>query len=112
MIGFGLHNATEGFGIVAPLAGDKDRPSWAFLAVLGVIGGAPTFVGTLVGQAWVSTALSVLFLALAAGSILYVVIELIGICGRNVKKEVMLAGILLGLVLGFGTDFVLVAVGA
>ena len=112
VIGFGLHNATEGFGIVAPLAGDKDRPSWAFLAVLGVIGGAPTFVGTLVGQAWVSTALSVLFLALAAGSILYVVVELIGICGRNVKKEVMLAGILLGLVLGFGTDFVLVAVGA
>jgi zinc transporter, ZIP family len=112
VIGFGLHNATEGFGIVAPLAGDKDRPSWAFLAVLGVIGGAPTFVGTLVGQAWVSTALSVLFLALAAGSILYVVVELIGICGRNVKKEVMLAGMLLGLVLGFGTDFVLVAVGA
>jgi len=112
VIGFGLHNATEGFGIVAPLAGDKDRPSWAFLAALGVIGGAPTFVGTLVGQAWVSTAVSVLFLALAAGSILYVVIELIMICGRNVKKEVMLAGVLLGLVLGFGTDFVLVAVGA
>ena len=112
VIGFGLHNATEGFGIVAPLAGDKDRPSWPFLATLGVIGGAPTFVGTLIGQAWVSTALSVAFLALAAGSILYVVIELIMICGRAVRKEVMLAGILLGLVLGFGTDFVLVAVGA
>ena len=112
VIGFGLHNATEGFGIVAPLTGDKDRPSWAFLATLGVIGGAPTFVGTLIGQAWVSTALSVAFLALAAGSILYVVIELILICGRAVRKEIMLAGILLGLVLGFGTDFVLVAVGA
>jgi zinc transporter, ZIP family len=112
IVGFGLHNATEGFGIVAPLTGDKDRPSWAFLAALGLIGGAPTFVGTLVGQAWVSTAVSVLFLALAAGSILYVVIELITICGRFAKKEVMLAGILLGLVLGFGTDFVLVAVGA
>jgi zinc transporter, ZIP family len=112
VVGFGLHNATEGFGIVAPLTGDKDRPSWAFLAALGVIGGAPTFVGTLVGQAWVSTAVSVLFLALAAGSILYVVIELIAICSRLATKEVMLAGILLGLALGFGTDFVLVAVGA
>src|SRR6476659_3496749 len=112
LIGFGLHNATEGFGILAPLTGDKDRPSWAFLATLGVIGGAPTFLGTLIGQAWVSTALSVAFLALAAGSILYVVIELILICGRAVRKEIMLAGILLGLVLGFGTDFVLVAVGA
>ena len=112
IIGFGLHNATEGFGIVAPLTGDKDRPSWGFLVTLGLIGGGPTFVGTLVGQAWVSTAVSVLFLALAAGSILYVVIELLGLCGRFASKQVMLAGIMLGLVLGFGTDFVLVAVGA
>ena len=112
IVGFGLHNATEGFGIVAPLTGDKDRPSWGFLVTLGLIGGGPTFVGTLVGQAWVNTAVSVLFLGLAAGSILYVVIELLGLCGRFASKQVMLAGIMLGLVLGFGTDFVLVAVGA
>jgi len=112
IIGFGLHNATEGFGIVAPLTGDKDRPGWGFLLLLGLIGGGPTFVGTLVGQAWVSTSVSVFFLALAAGSILYVIVELIPICGRFATKEVVLAGILLGLVLGFGTDFILVAVGA
>src|SRR6187431_302021 len=34
IIGFGLHNATEGFGIVAPMSGE--RPSWKFLALLGV----------------------------------------------------------------------------
>src|SRR2546421_5680415 len=54
IIGFGLHNATEGLGICAPLAGDKERPSWAFLGALGLIGGAPTLLGTLGGQAWVS----------------------------------------------------------
>ena len=59
-----------------------------------------------------STASRSLFLALAAGSILYVVVELIGICGRLALKQIVLAGILFGLVLGFGTDFVLVAVGA
>jgi zinc transporter, ZIP family len=112
IIGFGLHNATEGFGIVAPLSGDKDPPSWGFLATLGLIGGGPTFVGTLVGQAWVSEAVSVTFLALAAGSILYVVIELIAICRQFAAKELILAGIFVGLVLGFGTDFVLVAAGA
>jgi ZIP family zinc transporter len=112
VIGFALHNATEGFGIVAPLTGDRERPSWSFLALLGLIGGGPTFVGALVGQAWVSTAVSVLFLALAAGSILYVVVELIGICARMASKQVLLLGIFAGLVLGFGTDFVLVAVGA
>src|SRR5947207_2577289 len=41
IVGFGLHNATEGFGIVAPLAG-RDRPSWRFLGLLGLIGGGPT----------------------------------------------------------------------
>ena len=112
VIGFGLHNATEGFGIVAPLTGDREPPSWTFLATLGVIGGGPTFVGTLVGQTWVNTPISVVFLALAAGSILFVVNELISICGRFASKQVTLAGILLGLTLGFGTDFVLVAVGA
>src|SRR5438132_634104 len=70
IVGFGLHNATEGFGIVAPLTGEKEPPSWTFLGVLGLIGGAPTFVGTIVGQAWVSEAVSIAFLALAAGSIL------------------------------------------
>src|ERR671932_99238 len=68
IIGFGLHNATEGFGVVAPLAGERDRPSWRFLGLLGLIGGGTTFLGTLVGQAWVSEALSVGVLALAAGS--------------------------------------------
>src|SRR6202158_1308239 len=75
VIGFGLHNATEGFGIVAPLAGQ--RPSWGFLALLGLVGGGPTFAGTLVGQRFVNDIVSIAFLGLAAGSILYVVIELL-----------------------------------
>src|SRR6516162_9334242 len=43
IIGFGLHNATEGFGIVGPLG--PVRPSWAWLGMVGLIAGAPTFVG-------------------------------------------------------------------
>ena len=112
IIGFGLHNATEGFGIVAPLAGDEAPPSWGFLGLMGVIGGAPTFLGTLLGQAWVSEAVSVAFLALAAGSILYVVIELLGVCRTIGRKTLVSWGVLLGLFLGFATDFVLVAAGA
>jgi ZIP family zinc transporter len=111
VIGFGLHNATEGFGIVAPLSGDAEPPSWRFLGLMGVIGGFPTFLGTLVGQAWTSTAVSVLFLALAAGSILYVVMELLNVCRLFASKTVTAWGILFGLTLGFATDFVLVAAG-
>jgi ZIP family zinc transporter len=112
VIGFGLHNATEGFGIVGPLSGGKDRPSWGFLGLLGLIGGGPTLLGTLLGQSWVSEPVSIAFLALAAGSILYVVIELLHVCRGFGRKTSLAWGLLLGLLLGFGTDFVLVAAGA
>jgi zinc transporter, ZIP family len=111
IIGFGLHNATEGLGICAPLAGDKERPSWGFLGLLGLIGGAPTFFGTLVGQFWVSEAVSILFFALAAGSILYVVMELLNVGRVLASKTLVTWGVLFGLFLGFGTDFILVAAG-
>src|SRR3989440_10783871 len=112
IIGFGLHNATEGLGICAPLAGDKERPSWAFLGALGLIGGAPTLLGTLGGQAWVSQGVSILFFALAAGSILYVVMELLNVGRVLASKTLVTWGVLFGLFLGFSTDFILVAAGA
>ena len=111
IIGFGLHNATEGLGICAPLAGEKERPTWGFLGLLGLIGGGPTFVGTLVGQAWVNESVSIVFFALAAGSILYVVMELLNVSRLLASKTLVTWGVLLGLILGFGTDFILVAAG-
>ena len=112
IVGFGLHNATEGFGIVAPLAGEPTRPSWGFLALLGLIAGGPTLVGTLLGQSFVNETVSVAFLALAAGSILYVVIQLLRVAQNLGHRTLMFWGLLLGLILWFGTDFVIVAAGA
>jgi ZIP family zinc transporter len=109
IIGFGLHNATEGFGIVGPMSGEPTLPSWGFLALLGLIGGAPTFLGTVVGQAWVSEAVSVAFFAVAAGSILYVVQELLNVNRKYGYPTLVTWMLLLGLFLGFGTDFVLEA---
>jgi len=111
VIGFGLHNATEGFGIIGPLAGEAEPPSWRFLGLLGVIGGAPTFVGTVIGHSWTSENLSILFFTLAAGSILYVVMELLNVCRTFGSKQLTAWGIVLGLTLGFATDFILVAAG-
>jgi ZIP family zinc transporter len=111
VIGFGLHNATEGFGIVGPLTGEAEPPSWRFLGMLGLIGGAPTFVGTLIGHSWTSENLSVAFFTLAAGSILYVVIELLNVCRTFGTKQLTAWGLIFGLVLGFGTDFILHASG-
>jgi ZIP family zinc transporter len=112
VVGFALHNATEGFGIVAPLSGEQTRPSWGFLALLGLIGGGPTFVGTLIGQAWTSPALAVAFLSLAGGSILYVVIELCNVNRSFGMKTLVTWGVVLGLTLGFATDWILGIAGA
>ena len=112
VMGFALHNATEGFGIVAPLAGDAERPSWGRLALLGLIGGGPTFVGTLVGESIVNDTLAVAFLGLAAGSVLYVVIELLAVARRTGLKELTTWCVLGGLALGFITDGILVVAGA
>ena len=101
IIGFALHNATEGFGIVGPMSGEAERPSWGFLGLMGLIGGGPTFLGTVIGQAWVSEALSVVFFAVAAGSILYVVIQLVDVCRRYAMPTSSPGGSSPGIVLGF-----------
>ena len=116
-MGFALHNATEGFGIVAPLAGDthpdgtRAIPSWGFLLALGAIGGGPTFIGTAVGHAFTSEVLSVAFLSLAAGSILYVVIQLIGVAAKSGRTDLLAYGLLIGLLAGFATDAIITAAG-
>src|SRR6267378_2109528 len=70
IIGFGLHNMTEGFGVAAPLTLGNSRASWGFLGLTGLIGGGPTFLGTVLGYSVHSEAVFVFCLALAAGSIL------------------------------------------
>lgn len=111
IIGFGLHNATEGFGIAAPLTAGS-RPNWPFLFWVGLIGGGPTFVGTILGYGVQSELVFVLFLALAAGSILYVIIELLHV-GRRLKlRELALSGIFLGFLAGYLTDLILTWGGA
>lgn len=111
IIGFGLHNATEGFGIVGPLVARDIRPSWTWLAGAGLIGGGPTFLGTVVGSVIDSPILFVACLALAAGAILNVVGELV-VAGRRMSWELTLWGMFIGFLAGLVTDLVLTAAGA
>jgi zinc transporter, ZIP family len=111
IIGFGLHNATEGFGICGPLTGEGIRPTWKLLLVLGLIGGGPTFLGTVVGQAWTSDAVSVVFFTVAGGSILYVVQELFAVNRKYGSPVLIMWLTLFGVLAGFATDFVVAAAG-
>ena len=109
IVGFALHNATEGFGIVGPL-GDV-RPSWRWLFLAGLLGGGPTFVGTLVGYRVTSEPLEVAFYALAAGAILYVVGQIWTSAARRFSTRFVLAGLVVGFSLGLLSDLVITAGG-
>ena len=110
IIGFGLHNMTEGFGIAGPLTGQ--RVSWKFIALLGLIGGGPTFLGSVVGIIFHSPEVFILFLALAAGAIIYVVAELLGVAKRFNSPELVMWGLLIGFLLGYATDLLVTFAGA
>lgn len=104
VVGFGLHNATEGFGIAGALAGRS--VSWPRLVTLGLIGGAPTMLGALVGGLWVSPSLELLFLALATGSLVYVTRELFRVEFAELAATGGMLAVTAGLLLGFGTELV------
>jgi ZIP family zinc transporter len=105
IIGFALHNATEGFGIVGPLGGVK--PSWGWLGLAGLIGGGPTFLGTLVGYSVTSHPLELAFYAAAGGAIIYVIGEIWNGMRRYGHRELGLVMLSAGFLLGVVTDLVI-----
>lgn len=112
VVGFGAHNSTEGFGIAAPLAGANPKPSLAFLTRVMLIGGAPTFFGTVLGSLFYSPAAYVLFLSLAGGALVYVTMMMFNVGRRQYSNNLMMAGIFIGLCAGFLTDLIVSLGGA
>ena len=107
IIGFTLHNTTEGLAIVAPLAREKVRVS--DLIKLGLIGGVPTIAGAWLGGLVYSPVWSVLFLAIGAGAIAQVVVQI----GKQMAGELpvmrffaaghVMAGLLAGFAVMYAT---------
>ena len=74
VVGFTLHNITEGVGIAAPILKEK-RPSLIHFVWLALLGGGPAIVGTWIGGFAFSNLLAAVFLAVGAGAILQVIYE-------------------------------------
>jgi ZIP family zinc transporter len=110
IIGFAVHNATEGFGIVGPLGGL--RPSWGWLALAGLIGGGPTFLGTVVGYQVRSDSLELCFYALAGGAIVYVMGEIWSATRRYGYRTLGLYVLAAGFLAGVATDLIVTYAGA
>jgi zinc transporter, ZIP family len=106
IVGFALHNATEGFGIIGPLG--SVRPSWTWLALAGLVGGGPVFLGAIVGYNVNSEPLELAFYGLAGGAILYVIGEVWNGMRRYGHREFGLWLLAAGFMAGVITDLVVV----
>ncbi len=109
--GFALHNVTEGIGIAAPIL--KQRPSlWAFVG-LTLLAGGPAVLGMWLGSLATSAQWSALALAIGAGAILQVIVEVGAYLMRQSGKrtEVFLTPpVMSGLAAGVGFMYVTAAV--
>jgi zinc transporter ZupT len=83
IIGFALHNLSEGIAIVGPLAKDGCEISTKRLIGLGALAGGPTIIGAFIGLSWFANSLEIFFFAIAAGAVLYVVVEVLS----SIRKE-------------------------
>ena len=111
MIGFLLHNTTEGLGIVTPLAGE--RPRFRTLLLLGALAGVPTVIGAWIGGFTYSPLWTTLFFAVGAGAIVLVVYELWRLFARRSAGGLLAplnaAGVLVGMLIMYVTGLVVTA---
>ena len=106
VIGFIVHNVTEGIGIAAPIAKSARPPFWVF-AALALLAGAPAIAGVLAGSTAVSPYLTALAFGLGAGAILQVIIELGAFLTRSEGSKLVspetAGGVLTGLAIMYAT---------
>ena len=108
VIGFALHNTTEGLAIVAPLARERQKVALADLMKLGLVGGAPTIAGAWLGGLVYSPVWSVLFLAIGVGAIAQVTRQIARQVGREAERGRAFTStpVLAGLLSGFAVMYV------
>jgi ZIP family zinc transporter len=114
VIGFTLHNITEGIGIVAPLTGEK--PGLPLLGGLAALAGLPAVLGLWLGVQAISPHWGAVAMAVGAGAILQVLIEIALIIrrryfGESAARPVggIVAGGTLGLVIMYATSLIVTA---
>jgi zinc transporter ZupT len=106
IVGFMVHNLTEGLGIAAPIA-NSGQIRAARLVALAVIAGAPAIAGAWIGGFVTSDLLGVFFFALAAGAAAQVVVEVTRYVARRapggLRSGHVVGGYLAGIVVMYAT---------
>lgn len=117
VIGFMVHNVTEGVAIVAPLtrSGERFRNIIVHLIGMGIIAGAPTILGTLIGGFSYGPGLGVLFFAIGAGAIFDVAFDIAHHLAEEKGKWLSIftvpnvIGFLVGMLIMYLTGFLVAA---
>ena len=98
IVGFAIHNTTEGFAIAAPMARAK---AMVFrLICLGLIAGSPAIFGTWIGGFSYSPFTTVIFLSIGAGAIFQVVVSIIQYIREENENTISSTSIISGIGLG------------
>ncbi|MDR4493816.1 MAG: ZIP family metal transporter [Nitrospirales bacterium] len=105
IMGFALHNGTEGFAIIG--SSGKSKPGLKDIIYMGLLAGLPTCLGTVISGFAVSPYFTIMFFALAAGSLLYVILSLTTIFYTASRRVQCSWGIFTGISLMFVTAMIL-----
>jgi zinc transporter ZupT len=84
VLGFTLHNVTEGIGIAAPMI--RTRPPAIAFVVLALLAGTPAILGIWLGSLASSPQWTALALAIGAGAILQVIVEVGAFTARAERR--------------------------
>ena len=110
VIGFTLHNITEGIGIAAPML--AERPRFKTFVALVALAGLPAVLGIWIGSFAFSAHWAALALGIGAGAILQVIVEVGAYLARKSREQgrswasmTILAGVTLGIVVMYATAF-------
>ena len=105
LLGFTIHNTTEGLAIVAPLT--RSKVKLFHLAMLGLLGGGPAILGCWMGGFTYSDFWAVFFLAIGAGAIFQVAWtighQMMKTAEGNLFQFRNATGLLAGMLLMYGT---------
>jgi zinc transporter ZupT len=106
VVGFTLHNLTEGIGIAAPLLNQKT--GFGTFVNLTLLAGLPAAAGTLIGAFSYAPHWGAILFAIGAGAILQVIVEVGVFLTKNAPSKSWftipnLTGFILGVAIMYGT---------
>jgi len=114
VIGFTLHNITEGIGIAAPIA--RERPSIMHFVALAALAGLPAVLGVWIGGFIFNNLAAAVFLALGAGAIAQVIYEVGRLMMRQSAEDetplfspATFGGLAAGIAIMYGTSLLVAA---